>query len=233
MTLRLIGIGTTVVAAALTTALVTAQTSTSDSRAGAPAVGADSRADQQPQGGPGRGMGMGPQGRFGRGQGIGPRGPLGPAGPGQMRRAGPGQMGRGGRGMMGFGGPPAGIGGRRGGGSGVGGGLAALDLTEAQRATITDLHRDSRDRAIPLQDELASARKALHRAVFADTRDAAHIASLTTKIASLEKQLTDLHVKTATAVADALTAEQRETIRLRDGRGRFGPGAGRGRGPGR
>lgn len=113
-------------------------------------------------------------------------------------------------------------------GRGQGFGVLRLALTEEQRTRITDLQRAGRDQASPIDDELQVNRKALHRELFADKRDAGKIADLSAKIASLEKQLADLHVKTATAVADVLTAEQRETMRLADGRGR-----GMGRGPAR
>jgi Spy/CpxP family protein refolding chaperone len=126
-------------------------------------------------------------------------------------------MGRGGVGRQGLGA----------GGRGVGG-FAALDLTEDQRAKVEDLHRAGRDQAGPIQDELDLAHKTLHRELFADNRDAAKVSTLTAKIASLQRQLADLHVRTASSVADVLTAEQRETMRLRDGRG-----GGMGRGPGR
>jgi len=113
-------------------------------------------------------------------------------------------------------------------GRGAGAGLAGLDLTADQRAKVTDLQRASRDQAGPIEDELQFTQKSLHRELFADKRDAAKIATLTTKAATLQKQLADLHIKTATAVADVLTVEQRETMRLREGRG-----GGMARGPGR
>lgn len=112
-------------------------------------------------------------------------------------------------------------------GRGAGAGLAGLDLTADQHAKITDLHRSTRDQSGPIEDELQFTQKTLHRELFADRRDAAKIATLTTRVAALQKQLADLHVKTATAVADVLTVEQRETMRLREGRG-----GGMGRGPG-
>ncbi len=103
-----------------------------------------------------------------------------------------------------------------------GGALAGLDLTADQRGKINELTRAGRDQAAPLEDELEFTRKTLHRELFADKRDAAKITTLTARAASLQKQLADLNVKTMTAVADVLTAEQRETMRLRDGRAGMG-----------
>lgn len=126
------------------------------------------------------------------------------------------------------------MGGMQGRGSVPGRGVAALDLTDDQRAAITGLQRAARDQAAPLQDELEFTRKTLHRELFADKRDNAKVTSLAARIAALEKQLADVRVKSATAVADLLTPTQRETMRLREpgggglGRGPGGPRVGRG-----
>lgn len=217
MTHRLFGIGATVAAVTLAAAFVTAQDPAVQGQAGDPPV-VQGEAPAQGQMGPGRGLGQGRGSRPGQ-----------QLGPGQQRGQ---RAGRGGqRAGRGRGAGPA----RR----GAGGGLAALDLTDDQRATITGLQSTARDQAAPLQDELTFARKTLHRALFADTRDDAQIANLVDQVAALEQQLADLKVQGATAVADVLTAEQRETMRLTDGRhrgrvaGRGGRGPGRGRGAGR
>jgi Spy/CpxP family protein refolding chaperone len=220
MTQRFFGIGATAAAVALAAAFVAAQgATTGDQAAGTPVVQDQA---QPEQGVLGQGRGQGPGRGFGRGQGLGPG-----QGLGQGRGVGRGQMlgPRGGRGVQAAG-RRAGAGqvgprmGRRG-----GGGLAGLDLTDEQRATITDLQRATHDQAAPLQDELAFARRTLHRELFADARDDATIASLAKQVAALDQQLADLHLKQATAMAGLLTPEQRETMRLREGRGR-GHGAG-------
>jgi Spy/CpxP family protein refolding chaperone len=102
--------------------------------------------------------------------------------------------------------------------------LDALGLTGDQRATINDLQRTSRDQAAPLEDELEFVQKSLHRELFADKRDPGKITSLTARVAALQKQLADVHVKTSTSVSDVLTGKQRETMRLTEGRGRGGRG---------
>jgi protein CpxP len=139
---------------------------------------------------------------------------------GQQARGGRGQGGRLGR--MG----PQGPGGR----FGVGG-LAGLDLTEEQRTKVVALQRAAREQAAPVEQELRTAQRDLHRELFADARDAAKVAELSAKIAGLDKQLADLHVATTGSLSDVLTAEQRATMRERGGRGpgRGGPGRGFGR----
>lgn len=198
MTRTLTGIGLTIAAASFGAALVAAQDTTATERTQTrPATveaGRQARAQAQGRLGPGRGLGrgraLGPAQRsFGRGPGMAGRGAQAPRGP-QAGRGGP--FGR-----------------------GPGAGLRALALTDDQRTKVTDLHRAERDQAAPIHDELDVARNALHRALFADNRDAGGISNLSATIATLEKQLADLHVQTATAVADVLTAEQRETMRLR------------------
>jgi Spy/CpxP family protein refolding chaperone len=235
MTQRLVGIGTAMVAVALTAGVVVAQRA--DDAQGQ--VGPRGQAVQQvpppqqppPAGqvqqqgpgqpgapaqvGPGRGFGPG----FGRGQGFGPG-----YGQGNGQGFGPG-FGRG-QGMgpeRGMGGPGRGMGpaGRgRGGldamgpGAGRGAMFAQLDLTEDQRRAIETIERATRDQAAAVTDELELARKTLHREVFADKRDAAKITALGTKVTTLEKQLFDLHLKTQAGIADLLTPAQRETMRI-------------------
>ena len=161
-------------------------------------------------------MMQGPRGR-GAGPMGGPRAGARPGGPGDM---GPGEAQRQGRGpamRAGRGGGPAGL----------------LDLTADQRTAIQAIERSARDQSAALADELEFTRRTLRREVFADARNAATVQTLASKIATLEKQLFDLRVKSDVAVADVLTATQRERMRIQGGRtGQPGFG-GRGRGPGR
>ena len=131
-----------------------------------------------------------------------------------------GQAPRQGRGSGGFGQGAPGRGGPGRGGRGVLGGpmLAALDLTDDQRTKIEEIQRTGREAVAPLAEALLTAQQALHRATFADQRDDAEIAKLTTTIANVEKQLLENRVKSELAVAAVLTAEQREKVRA--GRGR-------------
>jgi Spy/CpxP family protein refolding chaperone len=204
MTRKLIGIGLTVAAVSAGAAFVSAQSRDQGPEQAGQAIG---QVDQGPGRPAGPGRGMGPQqGRRGGAQ-FG-------RGPGMMGGRGPAMAGRG-QGMRGF-----------------GAGLAALNLTDEQRTKVTDLHRAERDQAAPIQDELQLARKSLQRELFADKRDAGRVRDLSSTIAKLEQRLSDLHIRTATSIADVLTAEQRETMRLREDR-RGGPGARGPRGIGR
>jgi Spy/CpxP family protein refolding chaperone len=141
-------------------------------------------------------QGRGARGMFGRAmrQGRGPGGFL--QGPGR------GGFGRGGRGALG--GPM----------------FAALDLTGDQRTKIQEIHRASRDAMQPVAEQLRDAQRALHVATFADQRDDAEIARLTSAVANLEKQMLEQRVKTELDVAAVLTAEQREKLRAGRGAGR-------------
>ncbi len=118
--------------------------------------------------------------------------------------------------------------------------FANLNLTEAQRTTIADIMRGSRDRVAPIADELRLAERNLHRAVFADTPDTAAVNTLVAQVESLRKQIADERLRTQTAIAAELTPEQREQVRVmgglpgmggpRMGAGRFGGDAGPRRG---
>lgn len=98
---------------------------------------------------------------------------------------------------------------------------AGLALNDDQRQKVRDTQRSTRDQAAPLEDELLFTRRALHREIYADKRDNTKVTALAAKVAGLEKQLSDIHIKQAMAVADLLTPRQRETMRI--GAGPNGP----------
>jgi Spy/CpxP family protein refolding chaperone len=146
-------------------------------------------------------------------------------------RQGPASM-RGGRGDRGRMAGPAGQAGRRG-GPAFGPGLRlgpGLELTDEQREAVQAAERSARDASAPVADELQVARRALHRAVFADTRDDAAVGELAAKVAALENQLAALHLTSQVALADLLTDEQKQAVRTRTGRGPGGAARGPGRG---
>jgi Spy/CpxP family protein refolding chaperone len=206
MTTRLLGLSTAIAAVALTAGLTAAQLDRADSTPAAPdqqAVQAPAAPDA-PQLGPrqGRGPRAGRPG-FGAMQGRG-------RGFAFRQNVGPGQ----GRGPMGRGGVGAG-----------------LNLTDDQRAKVEALHKTSRDQSDAIADELEFTRQTLHRETFADARDDRKIADLVAKVTTLEKQLFDIRLQTQTAISDLLTAEQRATMRAREGRGGMARGP-RGGGPG-
>lgn len=112
------------------------------------------------------------------------------------------------------------IAGRRGPGRGGPAGFGpGLELTEDQQATLQDLRVSARDQSAPIADELRTAKNALHRAVYADESDNAAVSELAAKVASLEQQLAALHLANEQAIADVLTAEQKEIVRTRGVRG--------------
>jgi Spy/CpxP family protein refolding chaperone len=102
-----------------------------------------------------------------------------------------------------------------------------LNLTAEQRSKIADVQRAAREQSAPVEAELRTTERSLHRELFADSRDSAKIAGLSAKVSTLRQQLADAHVRTSTAISDVLTAEQRASIREREARGR-GPGRGAG-----
>ena len=171
------------------------------------------------------------------GQGMVQGQPSQPGGPGQM---GPGQMGPG---QMGPGqnGPAARGQGPRAGGPGepamAGQQIERLlGLTDDQRAKFNAVMRGMSDQSAPIADELEFTRRALHREAFADKRDDAKIATLSSKVVALEKQLLDIHVKGKTTLSEALTPDQRQVLRMHadvlsePGAARGARGRGRGRG---
>lgn len=100
---------------------------------------------------------------------------------------------------------------------------AGLGLNVEQGDKVRVLQRATRDQAAPVRDELLFTRRALHRELYADKRDNAKVTAFASKIAGLEKQLSDIHIKQAMAVADLLTPRQRETMRIGRGPGGRGP----------
>ncbi|MCC7042411.1 MAG: Spy/CpxP family protein refolding chaperone [Acidobacteria bacterium] len=165
----------------------------------------------QRQGGPGRS-----EGRDGR--------PNLQAGDNQApRRGGPGGPGRAG-------------GGRFGGGPGMAGLGRNLDLTADQRTKVQEIVRGSRDKVGPIADQLRVAQNNLRRELFADQKDDARVKELASTVTELRKQMADIRISTSASIAELLTPEQREKMRVGEGRGpgagRGGPGRGPGRGPG-
>jgi len=171
---------------------------------------------------------------------VGPGVPGGPGGQqGGMMMNGPngrmtGMRGRGGQMPQNAqAGPMNGRGGRggRGGGQNGPGMLGGLNLTPEQQASVARIHLDAADASATLAGQARELRAELHRATFADTKSAATLTDLTTKIVAIEKQLIEIQTKSGAEMAAVLTAEQRKKMRVSGGG--MGPMAGRGRGVGR
>jgi Spy/CpxP family protein refolding chaperone len=116
--------------------------------------------------------------------------------------------------------------GRGGRGGPNGPGLAELNLTPEQQASVARIRLDAADATATLAGQGHELRDELHRATFADTKDAAKLTDLTTRILAIEKQLIEIQTKAQTETATVLTAEQRKKMRVMGGNGR-GQGQGR------
>lgn len=148
----------------------------------------------------GGGMGMGPGGGMGMGMERGRRGGMG-------RHAG---MGRGmGRGM------------RQGGGMGA---FARLDLTDAQREKLADLHEKRMRSDVQARADLQLARMDLRKLMRAESPSTTAINAQIDKLTRLRADMQKAHVGTFLEARAMLTPEQQKQLR------QAGP-AGRGRGP--
>ena len=112
-----------------------------------------------------------------------------------------------------------------------------LDLTTEQLTKVQAIVDGVRVKVGPLAEELRAARRALRSEVFADMKDQAKIAGLSSEVQALDKQIADIRLETSSAISGVLTPEQREKVRTVTGHkagARGGPGgAVPGRGPGR
>lgn len=158
----------------------------------------------QRDGGPGSGSGGPGRGGPGRGPAVNAQA----GAPDANRPDGPRRVGRAGRGgqapLLEFG--------------------RNLNLTEEQRTKVQALTRSAREKVAPLTDELGLAERTLHRELYADKADTKKIADVSARIATLRKQIQDIRISTATSVAEVLTPDQRQQVRVGQGRGPFGRG---------
>lgn len=187
--------------------------------AAAAAIGGTALA-QAPQGpgyGPGMmGQGMGPGMMGGYGPGYGPGGGRGGYGPGYGM--GPGMMGGYGPGMMGPGGMGPGMTGGYGMGPGMmGGPLAALDLTDAQRAQINKIQDEVRRKNWDVMGKMQDEAATLRDAYAAGKRDRATIIGAYKRIGELRLQRIENAFDAREKIEGILTKEQREQMR------RWGP----------
>jgi Spy/CpxP family protein refolding chaperone len=150
------------------------------------------------QGGPGYGYGPGMMGG-----GYGP-------GPGMMGGPGSGMMGGPGSGMMG------GQGYGRGGG-GLGGPLAALNLTDEQQEKIFAIQEDNRRKNFDTMSQVRSEAFKLRRMYNADNADSKAIVEQQRKVDELRRQVLASRLDMRKQMESVLTPEQRKQAR------NFGP----------
>jgi len=139
-------------------------------------------------------------------------------------RRGPGMrggMGRGlrmGRGMglhLGMGMGP----GRGAGGFGMGFGFARLDLTDAQREKLADLHERQQRKAVQARADMQLARMDLRKLMRAESPSSTAINAQIDKLSRMRADMQKSHVATFLEARDLLTPEQRKQLR------EAGPGA--------
>lgn len=150
-------------------------------------------------------------------------------GPGAGRGPGMGLHGGRGRGMgAGMGrGPGRGMGLHRGMGFGPGM-FARLDLTDAQREKLADLHERQQRKAIQARADMQIARLDLHKLMQADAPSATAIHAQIDKVTKLQSDMRKSHVSTFLEARGLLTPEQQKQLKAMHGPGGrgFGPGDG-------
>lgn len=119
-----------------------------------------------------------------------------------------------GRGPMGHGGPvghdgPMGHGGHRGGMM-----LHGLDLTEAQKERVKQIHEDARSQSKPVAEQMKQVREELHEAVKANNTGV--IGTLAARQGQLTGQMTEIHARAMAAVHAQLTPEQKQKLADRE-----------------
>jgi Spy/CpxP family protein refolding chaperone len=132
-----------------------------------------------------------------------------------VSRRGAGMRGGMGRGMgMGRGrGMHRGMGQGSGMGMGMGRGFAALDLTDAQRDRMADLHERQQRKAIQARAELQIARMDLQKLMKADSPSATSINSQIDRLARMRADMQKSRVATLLETRALLTPEQRKQLR--------------------
>lgn len=116
------------------------------------------------------------------------------------------RMGRG-RGMH------RGMGMGRGMGLGPGRGFAALDLTDAQRDRMADLHERQQRKAIQARADMQIARMDLQKLMKADAPSATSINAQIDRLARMRADMQKSHVATLLEARSLLTPEQRKQLR--------------------
>ena len=213
----------TLIATAVTAALLTAPAFAAGDAYGTDRAGAASTQLAQ-AGTPPTGPGMGP-GKMGQGQGVGP-GMMGQGqgmGPGMMGQGygpgygpmGPGMMGQGyGPGMMGQGMGPGMMGGMMGSGMMVGANpYAGLDLSAEQRAKVSDIQEGLWRKQWDLMGKMHEERYHMYQLMSGVTPDDASARKAYQAMADAHKKMFDAMLDARKQIDAVLTKEQREKLK--------------------
>jgi len=107
--------------------------------------------------------------------------------------------------------------------------ISGLDLTEKQRADIEALQKETRDKIIPLREELQ--RLEIPEALFAQTIDAAALEALLARKKNINAEILEIRHEAMISAVQLLTPEQRaimldrkQSPRFLRGRGSRGQG---------
>ncbi len=118
-------------------------------------------------------------------------------------------------------------------GHGPGGAMAmlkALDLTDAQREKVADIHERTARKVVQMQADLRIAQMDLGKLLRGDQPDAGAVGAQIDRVAGLRAAIQKAHVGALLEVRGLLTpAQQKKARELHQG----GPGPGRGMGMGR
>jgi len=107
--------------------------------------------------------------------------------------------------------------------------ISGLDLTEKQRADIEALQKETRDKIIPLREELQ--RLEIPEALFAQTIDAAALEALLARKKNINAEILEIRHESMISAVQLLTPEQRAIMLERKNSPPFFKGrSGRGQG---
>jgi Spy/CpxP family protein refolding chaperone len=97
-----------------------------------------------------------------------------------------------------------------------------IDLTDEQIEKIMESRQESFAKIAHARIEMGDLRRRLMKELGADKIDRSKISALTQQIKDQRSILTDLMVEKLTAIAEILTAEQRQSIRMKMMKRRLG-----------
>jgi len=91
--------------------------------------------------------------------------------------------------------------------------MDSLDLTTEQRTTIRNIHKESRNQQLDLQDKIAEHKDKLYSLFKEDKPDEKKVGDVYKKIFSLKQQKIELAIKTKNKTYDILNKKQRKKLK--------------------